>query len=106
LDQGSIALLKSESEKLGLAGTTKALLAWSPLIVLAGEREPLHIVLSVHETGWPELGEAIGKVDKLVLISLAQSARNYANTERELGRGKLYQFWSAMADFYYSEVRE
>jgi hypothetical protein len=106
LDRGSIDLLKSESEKLKLAGAAKGLLAWSPLIALAGEREPLHIVLSVYENSWTELGEAIGKADKLAFISLAISARNYANTERELGKAKLYQFWSAMADFYYFEAQQ
>jgi hypothetical protein len=104
LDRGSIQLLKSESDKLELAGYGKKLLAWSPLLLLAGENQPLHIDLSIYETSWAELGESFSKVDNLVLTSLAQEARNHANSDELLGNPKAKQFWSAMADFYRSQA--
>lgn len=103
LDPGSIELLKSESEKLKLAGAAKGLLAWSPLIVLAGESQPLHIDLSIYETSWVELGESFSRVGKVTLTALAQDARYYANKPDLSSKPKLRQFWNAMADFYYSQ---
>jgi hypothetical protein len=103
LDRGSIELLKSESEKLKLAGAAKGLLAWSPLIVLAGESQPLHIDLSIYETSWVELGESFSRVDKFTFTALAQDARYYANKPELASNLKLRQFWNAMADFYYSQ---
>jgi hypothetical protein len=106
LDQGSIKLLKAESEKLKLAGATKSLTAWSPLILLAGENQPLHIVLSLYETSWEEIGDSFPKVDKLTFVSLAQDARYYANRPELSSRPKLQKFWTAMADFYYSQAQQ
>jgi len=104
LDRGSIQLLNSESVKLELAGYGKTLMAWSPLLVLAGENQPLHIVLSVATTSWEELGQSFSEVDKLVLTSLAQDARNHANSDELYGNPKAKQFWNAMADFYRSQA--
>ena len=104
LDAHSIQLLKSASEKLELAGTGKKLLAWSPLLTLAGESNAVHAAVSISQTNWVELGESFSKIDTLVYYSLATEARTYANSDELIGNPKLKQFWNAMADFYQSQA--
>lgn len=101
LEPGCIKLLKAESEKLELAGGSKQLMKWTPLITLVGENVPLHFLFFVSETSWAELAEAAQDVDRLALVSLAQDARNHANSDAHFGKPKTKQFWNAMSDFYY-----
>lgn len=48
-----VELLKAQADKLDLAGATKKLLAWSPLINLAGENSAPCTAFSIffHELG-------------------------------------------------------
>jgi hypothetical protein len=98
LEAADIQLLIAESEKLKLAGATKTLLAWSPLISLAGESNAIHAAISIQQTDWVEIGEAFSKIDQAVFISLAIDARIRANTD--FLDPKVKAFWKAMADFY------
>jgi hypothetical protein len=102
LERGCIELLRSESEKLELAGAAKKLLAWSPLLALAGESKAPHAAVSILNTNWLELAESFSKINKLVLYSLATDARKHANSGEHFGNPKAKEFWNAMADFYQS----
>ena len=102
LEPGCVALLKAESDKLELAGMAKKLLAWAPLITLAGESKVPHAALFINNTDWTELAESFEAVNKVVLYSLATDARVHANSDAHFGNAKAKQFWNAMADFYAS----
>ena len=104
LEPGCLALLKSESEKLELAGATKKLLAWTPLITLAGESNAMHAAIFIKNTDWNELAESFGVVNKSVFISLAQAALLHANNPEHYGDPKGREFWKAMADFYAAQA--
>jgi len=100
-----IELLKQESEQLQLAGATKTLLAWSPLLRMAGERVP-EAAFHVAESHWEELARAIAGVDKFVLYRLATAARIHANSGHHFGNPKAKAFWNAMADFYGAQANQ
>jgi hypothetical protein len=104
LDRGCLDLLKAESEKLQLAGMTKRLMAWTPLITLAGESNAVHAAMFIEHTNWIELAESFSAVNKLVLYSLATDARKHANSGEHFGNPKAKEFWNAMADFYQSQA--
>ena len=104
LEPGCIELLKSESERLELAGATKKLLAWSPLITLVGENNAVHAAFFIHNTDWEQLAESLKAVDKLVLYRLATDARMHANSGAHVGNPKAKEFWNAMANFYASQA--
>jgi len=106
LDKASIDLLKTESEKLRVAGATKNILAWSPLIELIGENNEVHAAFSISQTNWEELAKSFSAVDKTIFYSLATDARNFANSGATWGNPQLKQFWNAMADFYASQAPE
>jgi hypothetical protein len=106
LNQQSLDRLKTESEQLRLAGATKELLAWSPLIELTGENNAVHAAFSIQQTNWEELAKSFSAVDATLFYSLATDARNFANSDATWGNPKLKQFWNAMADFYASEAPE
>ncbi len=102
MEQGCIELLNKESELLELAGATKKLLAWTPLITLAGESNAIHAALFINNTDWNELAESFRAVNNIVLFNLATDARRHANSDAHFGNPKAKQFWNAMADFYAS----
>ncbi len=104
LDKPSLDLLKHESEKLRLAGYTKDLLAWSPLIGLIGENSAPHAAVSILQSNWEELANSFSAVDKTVFYSLATDARIFANSDATFGNHQLKQFWNAMADFYAAQA--
>jgi hypothetical protein len=106
LDKASIDLLKAESEKLRLAGATKNILAWSPLIELVGENNAVHAAFSISQTNWEELAKSFSAVDKTVFYSLATDARTFANSDATWGNPQAKQFWNAMADFYAAQAPE
>jgi hypothetical protein len=103
LDAGSVRLLKAQSERLELAGAAKKLVAWSPLIGLVGESNAPHVLVSIYQTSWTELGDSFSGINKIVYYSLATESRNYANSDSVWGNAKAKQFWNAMADFYASQ---
>jgi hypothetical protein len=105
-DQRSIDRLKAESEKLRLAGATKELLAWSPLIGLIGENSAPHAAVSILQSNWEELGKSFSAVDKTLYYTLATDAKVFANSDATWGNPQLKQFWNAMADFYASQAPE
>jgi hypothetical protein len=100
LDQRCVDLLKAESDALQAAGMTKKLLAWSPLITLAGESNAMHAALFINNTSWTEIAESFSKINKLALYPLATEARKHANSDDHIGNQKAREFWNAMADFY------
>jgi hypothetical protein len=106
LNQRSFDLLKTESEKLRLAGATKNILAWSPLTELTGENNAVHAAFSIQQTNWEELAKSFSAVDKTVFYSLATDARFFANSDATWGNPQLKKFWNAMADFYASQAPE
>jgi hypothetical protein len=106
LDKASIDLLKAEAEKLRLAGATKNILAWSPLLELIGENNEVHAAFSISQTNWEELAKSFSTVNKTVFYSLATDARNFANSDATWGNPQAKQFWNAMADFYAAQAPE
>lgn len=102
LEPGCIDLLNVESQKLELAGATKKLLAWTPLITLAGESNAVHAALFINNTDWDLLAQSLKAVNNIVLFSLANDARIHANSPAHFGNPKAKEFWNAMADFYVS----
>jgi hypothetical protein len=105
LEPACVELLRAESEKLRLAGVTKTLLAWSPLIAYLAEGNFLERAVTVEHTHWEELAQAISSVDDIVLIRLATDARLHANSDHHFGNPTAKAFWNAMADFYAAQAR-
>jgi hypothetical protein len=107
LDQASIDELKHESEILQGKGLVKGLLAWSPLILLAGESNAVHAAFSISQTDWEGLARTTSAIDKITFHSLENQARDFAEFSSSTSRNpQLKKFWTAMADFYASQVPE
>lgn len=102
VDDGCTKLLKLQSAKLEAAGAAKKLLAWTPLMTLAGETNAPHAAFSIVSTNWEELATSITDVDKLVFSVLATESLMHATTHD--GNPKLKDLWKAMSDFYASRI--
>jgi hypothetical protein len=102
VDDECVKLLKIQSAKLEAAGAAKKLLAWAPLMLLAGETSAPHAAFSILSTNWDELATGIIDVDKLAFSVLATESLVHTNTHD--GNPKLKEFWKAMSDFYASRI--
>jgi hypothetical protein len=104
LSSRSISLLKSQQKDLRDSGYTQSLLAWSPLITLAGESTAGGAAISVASTDWQSLVEGMHAVNRLTLLKLAQESTNeaYANYSNPKARA----FWQEMYQFYMDEVNK
>lgn len=100
LEPGCVKLLELESDRLAAAGAAKKLLAWSPLVLLAGESNAVHVAITITQTDWTELGASLGRVNKLALSTLALDAKVHAESGEHNNNPKAKAFWNAMADFY------
>jgi hypothetical protein len=61
LDDECVKLLRRQSARLEGAGAAKQLLAWSPLIMLAGETSAPHAAFTILTTNWEELAVVCGQ---------------------------------------------
>jgi hypothetical protein len=93
-----VKLLQAEDAKIKTAGATKALLAWTPLIVLAGESNAVQLAQSISNLPWNELAEALPNVNKLLYTNLATEALWHAH-QHEDDPG-VEQFWKKLSDAY------
>jgi hypothetical protein len=101
LDAASVDLLKQQSAKLRLAGYTQSLLAWSPLLGLAGESSAIHAAVSISSADWQELADGMTAVRKFALYNLATESLTFSYSRYD---PKLKQFWKDMSDFYQREA--
>jgi len=97
-------LLKEQDAKLKAAGWTKTILAWSPLLTLAGESNPLHAAYFIKATDWDELAHSITAVNKLALTTLATEALLHSQQDHTSTTAK--PFWAAMSKFYIHQANE
>jgi len=104
LDEECLKLLRVQSARLEAAGAAKSLLAWSPLIKLAGETNPVHAAFSIATGDWEEIARSFRSVDKIVFSNLATEARIHAGSHI-IGNRAAKDFWEAIADFYGSQIR-
>jgi hypothetical protein len=104
LEPQCLQLLSAEADKLAAAGAATKLLAWSPLLVLAGESNAVHTVFTISQTDWVELANSFSRVNKVVFTSLATDARIHANSDHHFGNPTAKAFWNALADFYAAQA--
>jgi hypothetical protein len=102
LEDCCVKLLKLQSAKLEAVGATKKLLAWSPLMLLAGETSAPHAAFSIATTNWDDLAKGITAVDALVFTILATEALVHSHSDHGSPTAKV--FWKTMSDFYSSRV--
>lgn len=98
LEDDCLALLRSFDARLDAAGATQRLLAWSPLMLLAGETSAPHAAFSILTTNWDDLARAIPNVGTLALTGLATDALVHSSAHEN--NPTLKQFWRTLSDFY------
>lgn len=99
-----IIRLKDHDERLKGAGAAKALLAWTPFLVIQGESNPVHLAWQSGSMPWEELASSISNVNKLAFSSLAWESQLHAYGH-ENDRA-LKKFWLEMRDFYWRAANE
>jgi hypothetical protein len=102
LDYGSVLALRNQANYLKAAHAITSLLAWSPLLSIAGDTNTLSVQVSVGMTDWAQLASGISNVDRLTLLICAGQSQTQARRYQVGSEG--YLFWMNMYDVYMEEA--
>jgi hypothetical protein len=102
LHKDCIDTLKDHDYRLRAAGATKRLLAWTPLLVITGEDNFIHLSWTVATMPWVELANSFSTVNQLVFSTLATDALNHSRRHED--EPELQAFWRALSRTYASRL--
>ena len=98
LDQHCIDTLELIDARDGDGGAATSLLAWSPLVFVLSNPNPISIVFTIATTDWESLIQGVQGLERIRLLS---NSRDCALAAAHHNRNrKLREFWTAMYDFY------
>jgi len=102
LEADCIDTLKEIDRKHQLGNAAANLLAWSPLIFIASNPNPVNVAFTIAATDWGGLISGVAGLERVKLLAISRDCAMEA--ARHWRNHKLKTFWNEMYNFYRSQA--